>query len=156
MKKVTQIELCAYIESLRKGTISNKDFDVFKRVVSKRVKIRGDVKNDVVMIAIEKMMISKVEIRSYNVNLFIRQRITDAYYRAGIANTNERKIPKNRRIKIENVSYEFIIEFRDEHWQKQYTDAEKRAEFHQAFFKKSNYNTQFKAGGELFPASPKI
>ena len=103
---MTRDELLALINELREKKISSNDFRKLKSVIESRVRKKGQLKEDVVMITLEKICYSSTEVRCNEVNLFIRQRITDAYYKAGIADSNAKKIPNQYRIKYVAVDYE--------------------------------------------------
>ena len=119
------------INKLRQRTITTKDYNRLKTVISKRIKIRGDTKQDVIMITIEKICYSRVEVQLESVNLFVRQRITDAYYKAGIANTNGKKVSKQNKIKYSVVEDDTLanISIAKDVW-KEYASAELRADWY--------------------------
>lgn len=149
---MTQEELLILINDLRGKTISVRGFKKLKAVIERRIRIRGAHREDVVMITLEKICYSRTEVRSNEVNLFIRHRINDAYYKAGIANINISKIPNQYRIKYLNVDDEVLenISIEGNAW-KEFKKAEFRADMHYAYRKsRSNRAIQFEAGGSLF------
>lgn len=131
---MTQADLLDLINALRTHTITNAGYNALRRVISKRVRIKGSLKEDVVMITIEKICYSRVVVEPHHVNLFVRQRITDAYYKAGVADINPDKIPLQCKIKTQCVEDEVLsnLSIARDTW-RDYAEAELRAE---AFYAK--------------------
>jgi hypothetical protein len=149
---MTQDELLNLINNLRDRTISTNDFKKLKIEIERRVRIKGAHREDVVMITLEKICYSRTEVRNNEVNLFIRHRINDAYYKAGIANSNTSKIPNQYRIKYQVVDDEILenISVEGNAW-KDFIKAEFRADLLHAYRKsRSDRIIRFEAGGGLF------
>ncbi len=99
-----QNELLILINKLRDKKIDDNEFNTLKNVISRRSRTRGDKKKDVIMLTIEMIMISTVEISEYNTNKFILDRIINAKYKLGLLDDDYRKVPKQYRLQYESIN----------------------------------------------------
>jgi hypothetical protein len=174
---IDQLYLCELINKFRKNTLTVKEFKTLKLIIARRVKVRKNNREDVVAITIEKIYYSKVLFNEFNVNLFIRQRIIDACYKAGITSANSEKVPNA--YKIKTIAYSDLMDdycstmtkipyykdekdgkttyslldvnLQQEKWVSDYKKAEDNANLCLAFkLGRSGVKPEFKEGGGLF------
>jgi len=97
---MNQKEIFSLIQKLRQNSLNKQEFLKLKKYLIYRSKIKGEIAEDVAIITLIKILTSKTQLTEKKINVFIKTKLIDAAYEAGIFRRNSLKVPSQFRIEI--------------------------------------------------------
>jgi hypothetical protein len=149
---MTQEELFKAIKLLRDDTLKNSQYRELWETISARVHLRGNLKDDVIAVTLEKLAVYDTALSAGNINRLIQQRINDALYACGaiVGNTKETNRKTLRRALVPiSFDTDTVENSGSAGWQTDFTQAEVSADRYYAF--RPTSMPVLPKGDELFP-----